>query len=117
MQSFDKQKLSGSTDGLGIKVVETSTPGTTVHTAVTGTSDYDEAYVYAFNSHTADVLLTVEFGGATDPDNIIEYTVPFQQGMFLVVPGFVLQNEKVIAAFAGTTNVVTLYGYIHRISK
>ncbi len=40
MATFSKTKLSGSTDGKQIKVVATSTPGTTIHTGVSGTTDY-----------------------------------------------------------------------------
>ena len=34
--------LSGSTQGKGIKVVQTATAGTTIHTAVSGTSAIDQ---------------------------------------------------------------------------
>ena len=33
MATFTKLKLSGSTDGKAIKVVQTATAGTTIHTA------------------------------------------------------------------------------------
>lgn len=117
MQSFEKQILSGSSNGRGIKVAATATPGTTIHTAVAGTTNIDEVYVYAFNIHTADVLLTIEYGGVINPNNLIEYTVPFQSGLFLVVPGMLLQAGVDVAAFAATTNVIVIYGYVNRISK
>ena len=37
MATFTKKKLSGSTDGKPIAVAATATPGTLIHTAVTGT--------------------------------------------------------------------------------
>ena len=117
MQQAEKLKLSGSTDGLGIKVVQTATLGTTIHTAVTGTTDYDEIYLYAYNGHTADVVLTVEFGGVTVPDNTIVQTIPFKEGRVLLVDGALLHNAKVVTAFAATANVIVIYGYIHRITK
>ena len=117
MQQAEKLKLSGSTDGLGILVVPTATAGTTIHTAVTGTTSYDEIYLYAYNGHTADVVLTVEFGGVTVPNNTIVQTIPFKEGRFLVVDGQILQNEKVVAAFADTANVIVIYGHVHRITK
>jgi len=117
MQQAEKLKLSGSTDGLGIKVSATATLGTTIHTAVTGTTDFDEIYLYAYNGHTADVVLTVEFGGATVPDNTIVQTIPFKEGRYIVLDGQLLQNTKVVTAFAATTDVIVLYGYVHRITK
>jgi len=117
MQQAEKLKLSGSTDGLGIKVVQTATLGTTIHTAVAGATDYDEIYLYAYNGHTADVVLTVEFGGASVPDNTIVQTIPFKEGRFLIADGMLLQNTKVVTAFAGTTNVIVMYGHVHRITK
>ena len=58
--SAKKTILTGSTDGKLIKVVATSTAGTTIHTAEA--SNKDEVHLYAYNNHTADVKLTIEFG-------------------------------------------------------
>ena len=115
MATAVKRKLSGSTDGKAIKVVATATPGTLIHTAVAGTTagTFDEIWLYAYNSHTADVVLTVEYGGATAPDNNIVQTIPYKQGIFLVVPGLILQNSLEVRAFAGTTNVITISGYVN----
>lgn len=113
-----KRKLSGSTDGKAIKVAATATPGTTIHTAVAGTTagTFDEIWLWAFNSHTADVLLTLEWGGTTDPDNIIEVTIPYQSGLVPIIPGLILQNGMTVAAFAGTANVITILGYVNAIT-
>ena len=117
--SISKSKLSGSTDGRGIKVVATATLGTTIHTAVAGTTagTFDEIYLWAYNGHTADVVLTIEFGGATVPDDNIVMTIPFKNGLWLVVPGFVLQNAKVVTAFASVANVITIQGFINVITS
>jgi len=114
-----KRKLSGSTDGMPIKVVATATLGTTIHTAPAGTTDgnYDEVYLYAYNDHTAAVNLTIEYGGATVPDNTITVGLASKSGLSLIIPGLLLQNAKVITAFASTANVVTISGYVNRISE
>ena len=113
-----KRKLSGSTDGKAIKVVETATAGTTIHTAVAGTTagTFDEIWLWAYNGHTEDVVLTVEFGGATVPDQNIVVTIPYKAGLVPVVPGFILQNEMVVKAFASVANVITLNGYVNSIT-
>jgi hypothetical protein len=113
-----KRKLSGSTDGKAIKVVQTGTPGDTIHTAVAGTTagTYDEIWLWAYNGHTDDVVLTIEFGGVDVPDQNIVVTIPFKAGLIPVIPGFLLQNEMVVKAFAGTANAITLNGFIHAIT-
>ncbi len=114
-QTFSKVLLSGSTNGKGIKVVATATAGTTIHTAVTGTSSLDEIWLYAYNGHTADVVLTIEFGEATVPDGNIVLTIPFKSGRYLVVDGRLLQNALVVKAFAATANVIVIDGFVNRI--
>ena len=114
MAAFSKIKLSGSTNGRGIKVAATSTPGTTIHTAASG--DLDEIYLYAYNDDTVDRVLTVEFGGTTDPDDLIVETIPAQQGLVLVVPGLILDGSVVVKAFCPTANVIVVRGFVNRIS-
>ena len=116
MATYAKQLLSGSTNGKGILVVATATAGTTIHTAVSGTSDLDELWVYAVNTHSADIKLTLEWGEATEPDGNIEQTVPSESGLMLLVPGLLLQNSLVLKAFAGTTNEIVIHGYVNRIT-
>jgi hypothetical protein len=117
MATFTKTLLSGSTNGKAIKVAATSTAGTTIHTAVSGTSSLDEVWLYAHNSSAATVKLTLEWGEASAPDGHIEINIGAEgTGLVLVAPGLLLQNSLVIKAFAGTANVVTLTGYVNRIS-
>ena len=118
MASVTKRKLSGSTDGMPIKVAATATAGTTIHTAVAGTTagTFDEVWLWAFNSHTADVVLTIEYGGATAPDQNIVVTIPAKVGLVPILPGLILQNSLVVKAFAGTTNVITLVGFVNNMT-
>ncbi len=116
MASYTKTKLSGSTNGKGIKVVQTASAGDVIHTAVAGTSDWDEVWLFAVNTSVTAVKLTVEWGETTAPDGNIEVTVPAEAGLMLVVPGLLLQNELVVRAFAATTNVIVLHGFVNRIA-
>jgi hypothetical protein len=117
MATFTKQLLSGSTNGKAIKVAETATAGTTIHTAVSGTASFDEVWLYAHNSSDATVKLTLEWGEATAPDGNIEINIGAEgTGLVLVSPGLLLQNSLVVKAFAATANVVTLTGYVNRIA-
>jgi hypothetical protein len=119
MATFTKQKLSGSTDGLAIKVTGTSTAATvTLHTAVAGTTAgvFDEIWLYANNTSASAVKLTLEWGTATAADGNIELTIAAESGLVLVVPGLILQNAKVVKAFAATADVILLSGYVNAIA-
>ncbi len=108
MATFAPVHASDSTSGRMIKVVATATPGTALHTAVTGTTDFDEIVISAMNSDTVPRLLTIELGGTTDPDDLIEMTIPAQDGLHIVVPkGTTRLNGAVtVAAFAAAANVI-----------
>jgi len=121
MAKYSKVLLSGSTRGRPIKVSATSSGGAnTIHTTGISSSIIDEVWIYATNTSSTDVVLTVEFGGTTSPDDRIEITVPGDSGLLLVTPGLVLTGDgssgSAIKAFAGTGNVINVVGYINRIS-
>jgi hypothetical protein len=116
MATYSKQLLSGSTNGKGIKVVATATAGTLIHTAVTGTSSLDEIWLYAHNTSSAAVKLTLEYGGVAAPDDHIEINIGAEgTGLILIAPGILLQNGLVVRAFAATANVINIFGYVNRI--
>lgn len=113
-----KAKLSGSTSGMGIKVVQTATAGTTIHTAAAGATNLSEIWLWVVNTHTAAVDLTIEYGGVTDPDSLINVdSIPVESGLTLVVPGLVLNGGLVVKAFASVANVLIIYGYVHELTE
>ncbi len=119
MATFTKAKLSGSTDGLAVKVTGTSTAATvTVHTAVAGTTvgTFDEIWLYANNTSATAVKLTIEWGTATAADGNIELTVQPEAGLVTIIPGLILQNAKVVKAFAATADVILLTGFVNAIA-
>lgn len=113
-----KRKLSGSIDGKAIKITQLSTPGDIIHTAVDGITlgTYDEIWLWVYNGYTSNVVLTIEFGGVSVPDQNIITTIAFKSGLVPVVPGFLLQNGMVVRAFASIANMVTLYGFVNAIT-
>jgi len=116
MATFSKVLLSGSTDGKAIKVAATATAGTTIHTAGSGSTNKDEIWIYAVNSSSSSVKLTIEWGEATAPDGNIELTVQPEAGLVTVIPGLLLQNSLVVKAFAATANVICIHGFVNRIT-
>ena len=116
MATITKDDLSGSTNGKMIAVSQTSTAGNLIHTAVAGTTNWDEIWIYANNIDTSDRKLTIEWGNTTAAGGHIEYTVTAESGLALVIPGLLLQNGLIVKAFAATTNVINLSGYVNKIT-
>lgn len=120
MATFSKIILSSSTDGRGIKVAATGTPGTTIHTGSSTATTYDEVWLYAVNSDTTNRKLTIEWGGTSSPDDLIEQTIPAESGLVLIAPGLVIKGNAsaalVVKAFCATTNVVMIHGWVNRIT-
>lgn len=115
-----RQVLSGSTNGRPIKVAATSTPGTTIHTATTGGTGTDVDYLtlWATCSHTAAVNLTLQWGGTTDPDDLIvdARSIPNDGAPYKLVEDLPIQNGLLVRAFAATTNVIIIGGSVLRVS-
>ena len=119
MATFTKNHLSGSSDGKGIKVAQTATAGTTIHTGPTNTAHFHEVWLYAVNTSASSVKLTIEWGDATSPDSHIEVSVSAESGLTLLVPGLVLQGNATaltVKAFAATANVIVVHGYVNEIA-
>lgn len=115
-RDYRKRKLSASSDGRGIKVGTTATPGTLAHQALSNVAanEWDEIWLRAVNTSSTAVKLTIEWGGTTAPDDLIEVTIPGESGFVDVIPGHVLQNSREVRVFADTANVVVLHGYVNR---
>jgi len=114
MATYSKIQLSGGTTGKNIKVAATATAGTLIHTA--HATSIDEIWLWCVNSDSTDRKLTIEFGGVTAPDDLIEVTIPAEDGLYLVVPGLTLTNSLVVRAFAATANVLSINGFVNRIT-
>lgn len=115
MQTALSMKPSGSTDGAPIKIVATATAGTLFHTGQSGTTSgsEDDVWMWLTNTSSSDVIVTIEFGGATAPDFNIVHTVP-AKGTIQAIPGIPIQNSKTVRAFADSANVVNMFGRIVR---
>jgi hypothetical protein len=110
---ISKEFLSGSTNGRPIKIVQTATAGTLIHTA--HATAKDELWLYAVSTQGNDVTLTIEFGGVTSPDDLIVVKLKKDVGLILVVPGVSQSNSQVVRAFASAANEVNIVGYVNRI--
>ena len=120
MATFSKLVLSGSTDGKAIKVAATATPGTTIYTGSSTATTIDEVWLYAMNTDTTARKLTIEWGGTSSPDDLIEVTVQPEAGLVTIAPGLLIKGNAssalVVRAFAATANVITIHGFVNRIT-
>lgn len=119
MATFTKVKLSESTNGKAIKVANTATAGTLIHTGSTTSTTYDEVWLYAQNTSASAVKLTVEWGGVADPDDLIELTVQPEAGLVTIAPGLLIKGNSSaleVRAFAATANVITIHGFVNQIT-
>jgi hypothetical protein len=77
-------------------------------------------WLYANNTSSSPVLLTVQFGGTGAVQNAKPITLAPQSGDVLIVAGLPLTGDGTTAtttrAFAATASVVTISGYVNRIS-
>ena len=110
-----RELLSGSTNGRPILIAAVATPGTLLHTATAVADTFDEIWIWIQNTDTVDRKVTIELGGVTAPNDLIEETVPFESGLLLLVPGLTLNGGVVVRAFAATASVLTAVGYVNRL--
>ncbi len=118
MATYSRLLLSGSTSGQPIKVAATSSPGTTIHTAVAGATSFDEIYLWVTNTDTVARTITIQWGGTTDPDNSITkaYSITASSPPALIVPGLVLNGGLIVKVFASAANVILVSGYVNQIT-
>lgn len=116
MATITRNKLSGSTDGKWISSFGTVV---TVHTAVSGITDWDEIWIYATIKRGATLpMLEIQWGETTDPDDYIYVQVKEGSNETCIIPGLLLNNEAIvkIKAFgASGSNSIYIDGFVNSI--
>lgn len=108
-----RRLLSGSTDGIPILVnVTSSGTALTVHTAVSGVTDFDEVWLYAFNIGANDVTLNLSLG---DTAKAVKQIISANVGLVSVCEGLPLQNGAVVKAWASNATDCHLVGFVNRL--
>lgn len=118
MATFSKIPLSASTDGKPILVDDNASPGKTIHTSSSTATTIDEVWLYAMNTGTSALKLTIEWGGTT-AGFLIEQTIPAESGLVLVAPGLLMKGNATpwtCAAFTTNTTDMNITGYVNRIA-
>ena len=86
--------------------------GTTIHTAQASATLFDYITLYASNPDTSDHVLTLGWGGTTDPDDLIVQTITAKSGLVLVAYKLPLRNSLVVKAAADTGDKIVLTGRV-----
>lgn len=128
-------ELSGSTSGQGILVTGTDSAGAVVidervlgkmptwdengqsikddnGDTILNDIDHGDSMSYtirAANTHDADVVLTIEFGGSS-PNQLITKSLTANGGVEMVFSGDSLKIPCTVKAFASVANKVSVYG-------
>lgn len=113
MTTVEKRLLSASSDGQPVVVAATASTGTVIHTAVSGSTNLDEIWLWATNTDTVLRTLVLQWGNTSRLRSF-----PLDPNVeTLIAPGWLLRNGLVVNAYsAGTANKIELIGHVHRIT-
>ena len=109
--------LSGSTHGKGIVVAETTAPGTLIHLGPPIDSGLlDLVSLWVSNLHTSDVSLTLEWGGAGDPYDLLvkDTVIPLASPPLRLTEGFPIRQALELRARASVASKLIITGYAER---
>lgn len=107
-------KASASTDGRGIKVAASSTPGTLLHTYWASATDFEVVDVIVTNTDTVERTITFENGGTTSPDDLRKGVVqPSESRSFSM---FIGRNAGALRAFGSAANVLTCHVIVRSVT-
>ena len=115
MPTYTKVPLSAAISGQQIQITGALiTQLTTIHTPAA--SAYDEVWLYATNTDTADRQLVITWA-STGLAGQMYATIPYQAGRVLIVDGKLLSGTaNSVKAYAATGNAINLDGFVNRIT-
>lgn len=102
--------LSQAPFGQGVLIgsIDFGSP-TLIHTATSDSATTDILELTVSNLHTADVLLTLLWGDATDPNSAIMVLVEHQKGQRQLTLPQPIRNGLTVSAYASVTNVLRVW--------
>ena len=124
-----KASLSNVDANNGSIVINGTEPAnrTLVHQTDSGSSSYEEVYLWAYNDEDYALDLTIEYGGLSNNINggaivyhknrSIKIKIPSRQGLFNIFNGIILQNSSRITAFSNGAGKVVLRGYVNKVDQ
>ena len=119
MATLTKHLLSESISGKHVVIAGLSAEEATPIHVAPATTGSDEIWIYATNTHTDDVVVTLMWGlsalGPSAGDAMV-VTIPYQSGRALLYDGRLLQNGLSAVAHATTGGVINVDGFVNRIT-
>ena len=118
MPIYSGNVLTGSTSGRPIPIAATASPGTLIHTAASGTTGFDEVFLFGSNVTSLNATITIEWGGTGNPaDHLVtELAIPARSVGYPLSVGQRIQNGLSIRAFSGTASAINIIGWYNRSS-
>jgi hypothetical protein len=122
MATFQRIKLSGSTDGMLIPISgSASAEAVLLHTATSSSAAgvWDAISLWAVNNTSASRSGTLEWGDSGSA-NEIKFGVPALQGLFYIEPGCGLQNSRTVKMYAEQNSgsaAILIKGFVDRITE
>jgi hypothetical protein len=115
-----QRPLSAASDGLPIQLSATAGAGTTLHTMVTGTTTMDRVFMFAANSSSLAINVTIEWGASTTR---LSEVVPGKVTSYPIISGLPLWGRSgsvsatVLKGYASTSAVINIFGYVNRVTE
>jgi len=126
MATLTKHTLSRGYSGRGVNINPTAIASSVpIHEAGNLMANHDEVWAYASNFHTAPVDLTIIWGLSGDGADLALAGLGNATKTVMtlaantrttVINGRILQNGLSACAFAATTAVINIDGYVNRIT-
>lgn len=115
--TYSARQLSASTNGRPIPLATIASPGDLIHTATATAGELDEVYLWATNTDAAAQTLTIELGGTTAGDRIVNaVSFPANSQPIQIVPGIRMSNAAEVRAFCSLAGAFVITGYVNRIT-
>jgi len=111
--------LSSSSDGLPIAVSGT-TGAVNLHTGPTATNVFDRVFIYAGNTLTLSVFMTIEWGAST---TLFREEIPARAIAYPVLTGQLLLGRSgsvtatILKAFSTHSATLRITGYVDRVTE
>lgn len=118
MSDYIKVPLTGSVNGKPIQITATTLGSAqTLHTSTSGTSAWDEIWLWVSNPQDIPASITIAFGYDNTDGTLACKTVqiPANSEPILVLSGLVLQNSKTVRAYASISGYINCFGYVKRL--
>ena len=119
MATFEKFLLSASTNGRPIKVVATATPGTNIHVSSALANQIDEIWLTVTNTDSVSRSITIEWGGTTDPDDLVckSFVMDARSDPVQLIAGLPLAGGLIVKAFGSVASIFVITGFVNRITQ